>query len=257
MPPKRKAKDAAASPARPSTSRARQATIEQHLMDQNKKSKAFLQGFKDQVAQARDQLHETLAGLKRDLAKPSHNTATGNDNNHPTASGMFTALQAAAAAAAQSSPSTKDNNPLFEQTQALLRLSRAILACHRTVEQQSRHSTENLSSPRETWAQDEDGMRKLLEYGRLYGERAVEGWITPRAQDDKACCGEEDDDESNSEEEREKLSEAENLAKGLFEWRRKGRGLLLGKAEESWGVAARRQMGALVGVVRTLPSKRE
>ncbi|KAK4122731.1 hypothetical protein N657DRAFT_646462 [Parathielavia appendiculata] len=92
-------------------------------------------------------------------------------------------------------------------------------------------------------------MRKLLEYGRLYGERVVEGWITPRDQDE----GDEDGD-SNGEEEKKKMSEAENLARGLFEWRRKGRGLP-GKAEESWGVAARRQMVVLAGVVRTLPSK--
>ncbi|KAK4122730.1 hypothetical protein N657DRAFT_476016 [Parathielavia appendiculata] len=46
------------------------ATIEQHLMDQNKKSKAFIQGFKEQVAQARDQLHEILARLKQDLCVP-------------------------------------------------------------------------------------------------------------------------------------------------------------------------------------------
>jgi hypothetical protein len=43
------------------------ATIEQHLMDQNKKSKAFIQGFKEQVAQARERVHGTLARLKQDL----------------------------------------------------------------------------------------------------------------------------------------------------------------------------------------------
>jgi hypothetical protein len=43
------------------------ATIEQHLMDQNKKSKAFIQGFKEQVAEARERAHETLARLKQGL----------------------------------------------------------------------------------------------------------------------------------------------------------------------------------------------
>jgi hypothetical protein len=104
--------------------------------------------------------------------------------------------------------------------------------------------------------QDEEGMRKLLEYGRLYGERVVEGWITPRDQQSGDCGGgEEDEESSDGEEDKENMSEAENLAKGLFEWRRKGRGLVKGK--ESWGVAARRQMVALAGVVRTLPSKGE
>ena len=44
------------------------ATIEQHLMDQNKKSKAFIQSFKEQVAQGREQAEEALARLKQDLS---------------------------------------------------------------------------------------------------------------------------------------------------------------------------------------------
>ena len=98
-------------------------------------------------------------------------------------------------------------------------------------------------------------MRKLLEHGRVFGERVVEGWITPSAPgedgggSDDSGAGE-DDDGGNG-------SEAENLARGLFEWRRKGCGLNWKGAEESWGVVARRQMVALAGVVRTLPSKVE
>lgn len=99
-------------------------------------------------------------------------------------------------------------------------------------------------------------MRKLLEYGRVFGERVVEGWITPSAppgeggmddHGDGGSSGGEDDDAGD-------VSEAENLARGLFEWRRKGCGLKGGA--ESWGVAARRQMVALAGVVRTLPSNK-
>jgi hypothetical protein len=47
------------------------ATIEQHLMDQNKKSKEFIQGFKEQVAEGRERVQETLAKLKQDLCAPS------------------------------------------------------------------------------------------------------------------------------------------------------------------------------------------
>jgi hypothetical protein len=107
---------------------------------------------------------------------------------------------------------------------------------------------EELASPRETWERDEEGMRKLLEHGRVFGERVVEGWITPSAP------GEEGGSDSGAGEE--DGSEAENLARGLFEWRRKGCGLKGGQ-QESWGVVARRQMVALAGVVRTLPSKGE
>jgi hypothetical protein len=113
---------------------------------------------------------------------------------------------------------------------------------------------EELASPRETWERDEEGMRKLLEHGRVFGERVVEGWITPSAPGEDGGGGSdsgasEDDDGGDG-------SEAENLARGLFEWRRKGCGLKGGQ-QESWGVVARRQMVALAGVVRTLPSKGE
>ncbi|EAQ86602.1 hypothetical protein CHGG_07855 [Chaetomium globosum CBS 148.51] len=235
MPPKRKNKDVSASPTRQPAPRKRSSpTIEQHLMDQNKKSKEFIQGFKEQVAQGRAQTEATLSRLKQDLAKPP-DAASGN------LADIYATLQTAAT---QTTLSTKDN-PLFEQTQHLLRLSHAILDCHRTVEKDSR--TQELVSPREMWEQDEEGMRKLLGYGKVFGEKVVEGWITPHSEKEG------EDDEESDVEDGDGASEAENLAKGLFEWKRKGWGLL--KGGESWGVAARKQMVALAGVVRTLPSK--
>jgi hypothetical protein len=174
------------------------------------------------------------------------------------------------------------NNPLFQQTQQLLRLSHAILDCHRTVERDS--PKQELVSLREMWKQDEEGMRKLLGYGKMFGEKVVEGWITPHSEND----GEEDGESDGSNGDRE--SEAENLAKGLFKWKSNGlfpegenKGSFSGwekkpdgvfererkaegvyererkewgvpNGEDSWGVAARKQMVALAGVVRTLPS---
>ncbi|KAK4154286.1 hypothetical protein C8A00DRAFT_32963 [Chaetomidium leptoderma] len=224
------------------------ATIEQHLMDQNKKSKEFIQSFKEQVVQGRQRVHEKLARLKQDLYLPSlesHNDPSSSSSNNDL-SDIYTTLQTAAA----QSLSTKDN-PLFEQTQLLLRLSRGILECHRTADRDSR--APELASPREMWKKDEEGMRKLLECGRLHGERVVEGWITPGGDQLQQQQQQETDGEDESGgEDKEDMDEAENLARGLFEWRRKGRGL---KGEESWGVAARRQMVALAGLVRTLPLK--
>lgn len=162
---------------------------------------------------------------------------SGTDN----ISDVFNILQTAASRTL----STKDN-PLFEQTQHLLRLSREILKCHQTAKKDS--STPDLASPRETWEQDAEGMRKLLEYGKTYGEKVVEGWITPGDRCKEVDGGGE---ESSGDDEEEKRSEAENLARGLFEWKKRKERLLRG--EESWGVVARRQMVALAGVVRTLP----
>lgn len=86
-------------------------------------------------------------------------------------------------------------------------------------------------------------MRKLLAYGRLHAERVVEGWITPMAE-------ELNDNEDYAQEG--SGSDAEDLARGLFEWKRKARAALEG--QESWGVAARKQMVALAGVVKSLDS---
>ncbi|KAL2159974.1 hypothetical protein VTH06DRAFT_1629 [Thermothelomyces fergusii] len=226
------------------------ATIEDHLMDQNHKSKEFIQGFKDQVAAGRERARNLLAKLKQDLAQEC------GDNGKSTDVSLFsTVLETSNAAAAQpTTPSAKDN-PLFEQTQDLLRLSRAVLACHRTVDRDSRTQQDLLALPREMWKQDEEGMRKLLSYGKAFGEKAVEGWITPH------CTGEVGEGAGEArnagavDENGDGSSEAENLARGLFEWRKRGRGLSK-EGEESWGVAAWKQMVALAGVLHS-PSEFE
>lgn len=61
------------------------ATIEQHLMDQNKKSKEFIQGFKEQVVQGRERVQDTLARLKQDLyayAAPVYSTFLDYANSY-------------------------------------------------------------------------------------------------------------------------------------------------------------------------------
>ncbi|KAK4142953.1 6d24efdd-47e8-48fc-a4f6-c9a3cf6d6fdb [Dichotomopilus funicola] len=213
---------------------AKSTTIEQHLMDQNKKSKEFISAFKSQIAEGREQTQAALAKLRRELGDPQ------NDSSNNMAE-IFTVLQTSVRTALSA-----DDNPLFEKTQQLVSLSHAILDCHRKAERDSRK--QNIQSPREIWKQDEEGMRKLLEYGKIFGEKVVEGWISP---DDRGGDRESQEESDNVDEGED--SEVENLAKGLFEWRRKGRGL--GKSDESWGGLARKQMVAMAGVVRTLPSE--
>ncbi|KAL2149392.1 hypothetical protein VTH82DRAFT_8043 [Thermothelomyces myriococcoides] len=155
-----------------------QATIEEHLMDQNNKSREFIQSFKDQVAGGRERTCSILAKLNQDLAQ-----SCGDSGKSIDPSLHSTILETTGAAAQSTTPSTKDN-PLFEQTQHLLRLSRAVLACHRAADRDSRTQQELLALPREMWKQDEDGMRKLLTYGKTFGEKVVEGWITPHCNDE-------------------------------------------------------------------------
>ncbi|KAL1843619.1 hypothetical protein VTJ49DRAFT_601 [Mycothermus thermophilus] len=208
-------------------------TIEQHLMEQNKKSKEFVQGFKEQVVKSRARVQAEMERLRHELTNP---TDLSSRTNNDTLSQAYTILQTAAARTLLSP--AEDKNPLFEQTQQLLRASRTLLQRHRAVSRASLPA--EVSSPRETWRRDEEGMRELLEEGRRVGERAVEGWIAPsdERKDGEGGEGSEEDDDGE-----EQKREAENLARGLFEWKKKDQF----KAGESWGAAARRQMVALAG----------
>jgi hypothetical protein len=199
-------------------------------------------------------------------------------------------------------------NPLLAQTQHLLRLSRALLACHRTADQKAARAAEqaqilaltpssSLSSsssskeklkerkrdgegkeeggkgseqkeeePRATWERDAEAMRALLACGRAYGVRVVEGWIAPSASTTSVLDhGEEGRGSDGADDDRGEGGvgvEAKSLARGLFNYER-GNGMsprLVGSGkraeeEESWGMMARKQMVALMKVVRTLPAQ--
>ncbi|KXX74232.1 hypothetical protein MMYC01_209653, partial [Madurella mycetomatis] len=68
---------------------------------------------------------------------------------------------------------TTDENPLFAQTQQLLRLGREILECHDRVDGDLREcvAAAGLSNPRDLWKQDAEGMRRVLVCERgVWGE---------------------------------------------------------------------------------------
>ncbi|GAB1313226.1 Ribosome assembly protein 3 [Madurella fahalii] len=218
------------------------ATIEQHLMDQSRKSKDFIQSFKEQVTKGRDRAHETLSKSKQDLllSAPCSPSPSSSQKNNDLPDDLYATL----ASAAQTL--TTDDNPLFAQTQQLLRLSRAILQCHGRVERDVREcvAAAGLGSPRALWERDAEGMRRLLVCGREVGEKAIEGWISP------AGAGEQQgewgaDSDGNGDGDGDGKEEVDGLAKELFDRRER-------TAEESWGVMAKRQMVALTGVVRAL-----
>lgn len=202
-----------------------------------------------------------LTIIKSLESRNAQNHRGGGGDDDDDMAGIYTTLQSAARTL-----STEDN-PLFEQTQQLLRLSRAMLDCHRTAERACRGGPQlALASPGEAWKRDEEGMRRLLEYGRLYAERIVEGWITPgekEGADEQEEVEEEEGEEDavgegrGREREREgswdteMMNEAERLARGMFEKSQAGL-----KGEETWGLAARKQMMAFAGLVRALPGRK-
>ena len=85
-------------------------------------------------------------------------------------------------------------------------------------------------------------MRQLLNYGRKYGEKLVEGIISPDGN------VEDGPSTKDGEKEGEQLSEPETLAVGLFENSKKKSG-----ETETWGRVAHAQVRALAAVVRTVP----
>ncbi len=134
-------------------------------------------------------------------------------------------------------PVDKKDHPLFQTTQQMIRLGRAVLKRHQAAERE----LENLKLPprRETWKGDEQQMRQLLLYGRRYGERLALSLLTPAEGATTVISG-----LSGGE-----LGEAEGMAADLFEKGRKA------AEEETWGRLAYKQVRALTGAVRTLPPR--
>lgn len=121
----------------------------------------------------------------------------------------------------------KENNPLYKQTQEILRLSRRIVQRHRDVEKEAERP--GLTTPREAWREDGKEMGRLLSYGRQYGEKLVAGLISPDGVDMVGTNGE--------------GGEVDGMVAELFK---------NGKTKDTWGRVARDQVKALTGVVRTL-----
>ena len=125
----------------------------------------------------------------------------------------------------------KEGNPLYQQTQRMLRLCRGMVNRHRAVEKETERP--DLKTPRETWGGDAEEMSKLLACGRQYGEKLVEGLISPEGWDSaKDRQG----------------GEVGDMVTELF----KRSGKVAEKKTEAWGRVANAQVKALAGVVRTL-----
>jgi len=121
----------------------------------------------------------------------------------------------------------KEKNPLYQQTQEMMRLCRRIVQRHRDVEREAERP--GLTTPRETWREDGEEMGRLLTYGRQYGEKLVSGLISPNEVDVAGKNGE--------------VGEVDGMVAELFK---------SGKKTDTWGRVARDQVKALSGVVRTL-----
>ena len=142
------------------------------------------------------------------------------------------------------------DSPLYEETQKVLHLSHDLLQRHEKANGEFNQNSATLKTPREVWKRDKASLKKLLECGRVHGEKIVEGWITP--EDGKRQGESEDEDDGDDAGLDGDIGEVKDLAKGLYE--RKKEEL---KGEEAWGVAAKKQMVALAGLVRTLPAPRK
>ncbi|KAK0626252.1 hypothetical protein B0T14DRAFT_97745 [Immersiella caudata] len=194
-------------------------TVEQHLMDQSAKSKEFIQSFREKVAEGQEKAHLALGQFKRDLDK-AH---TGQQQE------LF-----AGANGAVSSTNLKDN-PLYQQTQQIVHLSRSILKRHQIAEKESQRP--GLVPPRAEWRHDEQKMVALLHYGKQYGEKLAESLLGPEKVVTENVAHEAGGKGSE---------EAGRMVAGLFEKTREAAGA------DTWGQVAHAQMKALAGVVRTL-----
>ncbi|KAK0652188.1 hypothetical protein B0T16DRAFT_387495 [Cercophora newfieldiana] len=195
-------------------------TVEQHLMDQNSKSKEFIQTFREEVTQGQEKAHKVLEQFKRNL-----------DKAH---AGQQQELFAGGGNVREVVTSTDvKENPLYQQTQHMLRLCRNILERHQTAEKESQRP--GLVPPRAAWKRDEQEMVALLQYGRQYGEKLANNLVVPGAVNPtEVTLGTE--------------GEGQEEVAGLFEKTREVAGV-----DDTWGKIAQAQMMALIGAVTTLP----
>ena len=170
------------------------------------------------------------------LRLPRHNVQTNNEEDFRK---VYMTLKAATLDKTKSPSGTKEMNRLFTKGQQLTKICRDILQRHQMADRNAQQHKPTV--PREIWEQDHQKMRQLLDYGRKYGEKLVEGIISP---DPKG-----DDSPSQDGEKEGGLSEPETLAVELFEESKK-------KSEETetWGRVAHAQVKALAAVIRTVPS---
>ncbi|KAK1761392.1 hypothetical protein QBC47DRAFT_428850 [Echria macrotheca] len=195
-------------------------TVEQHLMEQNKKSKDFIQTFKDEATKARDEARESLEQNR------AHST------QRPDLVGSCSALDAEGA-------TSRKYLPLFLQTKEMIRLCWAVVERHEAAERESLHP--ELVSPKEKWEKDRQKMTLLLEYGRQYGQKLAESLLSPEDMEPEEL----DCDAPLADEE-----DASGLALGMFDKTKKA------VRSETWGQLAHAQMKALTSVARTLPGSK-
>ncbi|KAK3320873.1 hypothetical protein B0T19DRAFT_430800 [Cercophora scortea] len=195
------------------------ATIEQHLLEQNRKSREFIQRYQEQVASDRSKVHEALAGLKQQLR---HDQA----GKQKELAGIFNGVKAAI------TKSRVTKNPLLRKTRDVIRLGRAVLKRHQHADKILRRP--KLVLPQETWKRDDELMKQLLQYARQYGKRLVESCIGP------------DEEHATRAPAKASITDTESLALSLFEKSKKA------TEAGTWGWAARAQMQALANLVRTL-----
>ncbi|KAK3397284.1 hypothetical protein B0T20DRAFT_441036 [Sordaria brevicollis] len=218
-------------------SKAPPATVEEYLMEQNQQAKDFLKGFKQELLESQANAQESLEKFKREL----HDVQNNDEEDFRK---IYATLKATVTTDKTKNPTTagtKATNPLFTTGQQLTKLCRNILQRHQIAERDSQ--LHNPTVPREIWGEDYTKMRQLLDYGRKYGEKLVEGIISPDANK-----GDSDTPSKDGEKEAEDLGEPETLAVGLFDKSKK-------KSEETetWGRVAHAQVKALAAVVRTVP----
>ncbi|KAK3683795.1 hypothetical protein B0T22DRAFT_261160 [Podospora appendiculata] len=194
-------------------------TVEQHLLEQNKKSRDFIQRYQEQVAGDRGKVHDALARFKQELR---HDQAGKQEE----LAGIYKDVKGAI----KTSRVTK--NPLFRKTRDVIRLGRAVLKRHQQAEKALRRP--ELALPQEAWKRDEERMKQLLQYGRQYGESLLESILSP------------DDEHATHAPAKASMTDTESLALSLFDEGKKA------AAAGLWGRAAHARMEALASVVRTL-----
>lgn len=132
---------------------------------------------------------------------------------------------------------------MLGQAQKIFDLGHSVLNAHKSMGKATRQP--HLINTIQGWEQDREMMEKLLVYGKKEGIRIVDRIIDPYPGKKNV---QRQSDRGRGEGGGERTVEEEALAFVMYSKLKKDK-----EARQTWGVAARKQLEALMGVVITLP----
>ncbi|KAK3989552.1 hypothetical protein QBC44DRAFT_327113 [Cladorrhinum sp. PSN332] len=199
--------------------------MEQSLLKQNRASKQHLESFRDELTNSQEKAQKSLAALKRDLLKATASPSQDILNK------VRDKLQLTS-----TTPSSPDKNHVLEQAQKILDLGQSVINTYQAMQKGANRP--DVAETMQEWEENKDQVAKLVEYGKKEGQKLVDKMVVPYP------------NKRNPPLPQRGMGKAQggDLAAVMFPKTSRIQDL-----EQTWGVAARNQLRALVSLVNAIP----